>query len=99
MKTYWDLSLKHRARAIRQARQLLVAHVVEGVIELTFSNKETQDLLEKSLNDARRNETPSEAIKFLMTDRRMRQEIDKIAVEAAIGSRYSDDSNLLKEVI
>lgn len=99
MRSYWDLTIEERAKAIKQARMILVAQVVEGVIELEVSNKKTQAMLNRVLGESRRNETPDEAKTFLLVNRVMRTEVDRVAVAAAEGSRYSNEGNLLKEAM
>ena len=99
MKTYWDLTNKQQSTAINRAIQLAVSMVVEGVIELEMRNPVTQEILNKTLTNSRKLEDPKIVETLLLTHPSFKPEIYRIAIAAAEGSNYSDDGNLLKEVM
>lgn len=95
MKSFGQLNYEQRVAAVSFATDLLVKHVVEGVIELQMPNSIMQSQLDKLLSDTRKSEQPQLAIDFILKNPAMRKVVDKIAIAAAEGSHYTESGEVL----
>lgn len=90
MKTYGQLTRPQQADAMLFAKKLLVAHLVEGIIEIKMPNRITQACFERILSDLRKNETPTLAWDLLTGHVVINRELDRISWAAAEGAWYDD---------
>lgn len=95
MRTFGQLSTEEREDAIVKAKNLLISHIVEGVIEVQMPNKIVQRDLDMILSDARKNENITLAKDMLTKHVTINRELDKISIAAAQGSRYDNSGSFL----
>lgn len=95
MKTFGDLTYKERDAAVERAKDLLIEHIVQGIIEIKMPNKIAQRNLNMILLNVRKNETPSLAKELMTADVSINRELDKISIEAAEVSQYDVDNKFL----
>lgn len=88
MKTFNELSKEERSDALIRAKELLIGHIIEGVIEIKMPNNIVQETFEKILADMRKNENVKHARDMLIRHVTINRELDKISIAAAQGSRY-----------
>lgn len=97
MKSFGQLTLKQKQAAVEFATETLITHVVQGVIELTMPTQRLQADLNQVLTAARRAERPRIARNALLQNEPFRAVVDKIAIAAAEGSRYTEDGEVFVE--
>lgn len=95
MKTFGDLTYEERIAACDRAKDLLIEHVVQGVIELEMPSAIVQRKMNRILSEVRKNETPSLAKAMLIADSSINRELDKISIAAAEGSNYDVNNQFL----
>lgn len=92
MKTFGDLTYEERVAAVDRAKDLLIEHVVQGIVELEMPSAIVQRKMNRILTEVRKNETPSLAKGMLIADGSINRELDKTSIAIAEGSKY-DVSN------
>ena len=95
MRTFDDLTYEERIDAVDRAKDLLIEHVVQGVIKLKISNPMVQRKIDRILMKVRKNETPSLAKGMLIADRSINLELEKASIAAAEGSNYDVINKIL----
>ena len=95
MKTFGDLTYQERVEAVDRAKDILVGHVLEGVIELEMPNSIVQLHLEKILSDGRKSENMKLAKDMLIGHVTINRILDKMSIAIAEGSRYDLNSNFI----
>lgn len=97
MKTFAQLTVQERNIALQRAKDLLIGHIWEGIIEIEPRSLQAKAELNKILSTARKEEWPLEKVKtYIDTSRSsLKQEIDRVARLACEGARYDEKSNFL----
>lgn len=98
MKTFGQLTKPQREIAVERAEQILLAHLVEGVIQITFPNRKTQEIFHDVMAQARNHESMMMAHKLVWENATLQKEVKRIARAAAEGSRYNDDGFILMDI-
>lgn len=98
MKRFDQLSRAQKEIAIERAEQILLAHMVEGVIHISFPNRKTQKVFHDVLAQARSHESMMLAHKLIWENPLLQKEVKRIALAAAEGSRYNDDGFILMDL-
>lgn len=95
MRTFGDLSKEEREDAIVRAKNLLISHIVEGIIEVKMPQVWIQKDFENILLTARKNENMTLARDLLLKHTAINKKLDQISIAAARGSRYTDSGSFL----
>ena len=89
MKTFEQLTFEQKRYAIKFAEYSIIESVANGVLDITLVNPKNQELLEYILSKSRKNENPRLAKLYLLGEKSIREEICRLAIVAAGGSRYN----------
>lgn len=95
MKTFGQLTQMERMDAIVRAKDILISHLIEGVIEIEMPNRIVQRDFDKILSDMRKNENMKLAKELLVAHKTINRELDKISIAAAQGSRYDGSGHIV----
>jgi hypothetical protein len=90
MRLWEDLSIIEKAKALINASDMLIEHILDGTIKMKISDKNVNMQLLNILKDMRKNENRTNAKLEILNNIKISKEIDNIAFAASEGSRYDD---------
>lgn len=90
MKSFDQLTAQERADALLRAKNLLIAHLYEGVIELDMPNSTLDKVLKDQLGYARLKNSVDVLNRLIAGYPPIQKEVDKISIAAAQGSMYTE---------
>lgn len=88
MKTFEQLNAEQKIDAIKYCEYEIVEAVSHGILDITLTNPNNQEVLEHMLSKSRKLESPRLAKIYLLGDKSIRAEIYKLAIVAASGGFY-----------
>ncbi|NJO48164.1 MAG: hypothetical protein HC840_00450 [Leptolyngbyaceae cyanobacterium RM2_2_4] len=96
MRAWGQLSNVERGAALHGTRDILLNHLIEGVLEIDMPNRILQRDFDRILSDARKNEISTDlAKKMLLKHVAIGRELVKLIVAIAEGSSYNKDGSFL----
>lgn len=98
MKRFGALTKDEKNSAVLDIVNIIVDSVVNGVLDMELSNKESHKELKELLEATRKEETPTLAKEKILGNLNMRKELDKIALIVAYDSWYSDSGSLIMDL-
>jgi hypothetical protein len=98
MKTFDELTTEQKDEAVNMASYELMSMIADGTLEMELTDPSNQRRLNKILFDARKAESTRLVKLYLLHDKPIRMEIERLALVAAHGSEYDDSGEALKEV-
>jgi hypothetical protein len=93
MRTFEQLSVQEREKALRASRAAIVENVISGVMEIELVNPITQRTLDIILKDAVEKDSPRLAALRIFLNRPILQEIDRLALVVAVETMYDESGN------
>lgn len=98
MKTFDQLTKEQQGEAVNTASYELMEMIAQETLEIKLTDASSQKRLDKILSDARKIESRRLVKLYLLRDKPIRREIERLALVAAHGSDYGDDGDALKGV-
>lgn len=98
MKTFDQLTVEQKADAVNMASYELMTLIAEGTLEIQLVDPSSQKRLEKILSDARKAESTRLVKLYMLHDKPIRKEIERLALVAAHGSEYTDAGEASREL-
>jgi hypothetical protein len=98
MKTFDQLTLPQQSEAINTCYYELTGLIASGTLEIKLVNPASQKRLEKILDDAKKKASRRLVTLYLIHDKPIRLELERLSLVAAHGSEYGDDGEPLKEL-
>lgn len=98
MKSFDQLTTEQQADAVNMCSYELMTLIADGTLEIKLVDPSSQKRLEKILSDARKAESTRLVKLYLLHDKPIRKEIERLALVAAHGSDYDDAGEALKEM-
>jgi|ERR1700677_2611674 len=98
MKTFDQLDAKQQEDAVGMAFYELMTLIADGTLEIKLSSSDSQKRLEKILSDARKNDSQRLVKLYMLHDRPIRRELERLALVAAHGSEYTLEGDAVKEI-
>lgn len=95
MRTFGQLSNEEREDAVKKAKNLLIRHIFDGVIEVEMPNKIVQRDFDTIISDTRKNENLFLARNLLTSHAAINKMLDRLSLAAAEGSRYDSSGFLM----
>lgn len=88
-KSFDELTKVERSLAIIRAKNLLITHLYEGVIEIDMPNEKLKSDFEYRVKYARQCNSVNTLVNLIALHPEIRKEVDKISIAVAEGSWYS----------
>lgn len=97
MRTFGELNRAERQLALIRAKELLISHIIEGVIEVEMPTIKSQLDFSLILFETRSNDTMHLAKSSFLKNEAINKELDRISLAAAQGSWYDDVGGFLMD--